>query len=273
VSDGAHASERLSVRADSGRPRLLPSWKECRLPHRVLLALVVLAMPVVASADIVAVLGTGRMGGALGSQFARHGHTVVYGSRTPAAPAVAELVAKTGNGATATTQADAVARAQIVVLALPWSATEAALGRLDLAGRLVIDPTNAVRMGEAGLMEMAVPTSGGELIQAWEPGAKVVKAFNTVGFHVVANPALANGPVSVPVAGDDAAARTRVAALVESFGLEVMDVGPMRSARALEAMATLYLVPYLSGRREDAFEFHLRRTAPPKDSKGVRPAG
>jgi predicted dinucleotide-binding enzyme len=233
----------------------------------------VLAMPIVASADIVAVLGTGRMGGALGGQFARHGHTVVYGSRTPAAPAVRDLVAKTGHGASGATQADAVARASVVVLALPWSAIESALGQLDLAGKLVIDPTNAIRMGEGGLMEMAVATSGGELIQGWEPGAKVVKAFNTVGFHIVADPALANGPVSVPVAGDDAGARGRVAALVESFGFEVMDLGPMRSARALEAMATLYLVPYLTGRREDAFEFHLRRTAPPKDSTGVRPAG
>ena len=227
-------------------------------------------MPVVA--ETVAVLGTGRMGGALGSQFARTGHAVVFGSRDPAGERVRELVAKIGHGAVAAVQADAVARADIVVLTIPWSATEATLAALDLAGKLVIDPTNAIRVGGDGLMETVVPTSAGELVQQWEPEARVVKAFNTVGFHIIANPALAGGPVSVPLAGDDPVAKAEVARLVESFGLEPVDVGPMTSARVLEGMAMLYMVPYLTGRRDEAFEFHLRRAAPPRDSAGVRAA-
>jgi predicted dinucleotide-binding enzyme len=230
----------------------------------------VLAMP--ATAETVAILGTGRVGGALGAQFARHGHTVVYGSREPQAEKVRALVAKTGHGATAAPAADAVKQASIVVLAIPWTATEQTVKGLDLSGKLVIDPTNAIRVGAGGMMEMAVPTSGGELVQQWQPNARIVKAFNTLGFHIMENPALAGGPVSVPLAGDDADAKARVAELVASFGIEPVDVGPLRNARVTEGMAILYMVPYLSGKRDQAFEYHLRRAGPPQNSQGVRPA-
>ncbi|MGQ0384269.1 MAG: NADPH-dependent F420 reductase [Gammaproteobacteria bacterium] len=224
-----------------------------------ILATALLAAPAAAadSGDCIAIVGTGSVGGALGPRFAGLGERIVYGSRTPADERVQNLVARTGKDAGADTQAAAAAACGTIVLAVPWSAVEgtvAALGNLD--GKLIIDVTNGLGVRDGVVVAAPIKTeSMGEWVQSLAPGARVVKAFNTVYYTVMAHPATAGGRVSVPVSGDDAGAKARVAALAKGIGLEPIDVGPLRTARYTEAMALLLVTGLVRGQPFD-FQLH-----------------
>ncbi len=219
----------------------------------------------------IAIIGTGRMGGAFGKLFAGAGYKVIYGSRNPGEEKVQAVVKSTPNGA-AMSPKDAAAKAAIIVLATPWNATEAAIkGMGDLAGKLILDPTNAISFGKDG-PSMSVDTSGGELVRDWAKGASVVKAFNTVGYFVIAEPKVLGDKVGVFLAGDDAAAKEKVMAMVNSLGFEATDVGPMKNARVLEGMSMLYMTPFMSGKSDQRFEWAVRRSGGVKLGT-VRPAG
>ena len=211
----------------------------------------------VAQADTIAIIGTGNVGGALGPEFAAQGHTIVYGSRDPDDSDVAELVERTGKGASATTQADAVARANIVVLAVPGTLVAEITAKLgDLSGKLIIDPTNPIKLDLLRMRHVAA-TSNTDVIQSIAPDADVVKAFNTLGWKVMIDPDIAGGPVSVPLAGDSGRAKRKVAELVRGMGLEPIDVGDSDNARWLEGMAILLINNNILTPRPN-FNFHLR---------------
>ena len=190
-----------------------------------------------AAAETVALIGTGNVGSALGRRFAEQGHTVVYGSRDPAAADVVALLRETGHGALALPPAQAAARSRVVVLAVPWTATEDVVRSLgDLSGKILVDPTNPRVMAVDGFADYALPDSNAERIARLAPGAQVVKAFSTLGAETMLDPQLAQGPVTIPVVGDDRAANELVATLAREIGLEAVDVGPLRHARIIEGL-------------------------------------
>ncbi len=209
-----------------------------------------------ASAETIALIGTGNVAGALGPEFAMQGHDIVYGSRNPNRPEVNELVARTGGNASATGQVEAAAQADIVVIAVPGEVAEQVVASLgDLSGKIIIDPTNRVGPGDDGFMMHTVATSNAELIQALAPDAYVVKAFNTLNFRTMIDPESSGGPVTIPLVGNNAEAKATVAALVEGMGLEPIDLGPVHFAHVLEGM----LVIWVNGRRAGTpYDYYLR---------------
>ncbi len=210
----------------------------------------------------VAVIGTGMMGGAMGTRLAELGYTVTFGSRNPDSEKVQTLLTTIEGNATATTQDAAAQDADIVVFAVPWSAAESVVkGAGDLDGKIIIDLMNPLIVRDFDDMEMvSTNTSVGESVQEWLPNAYVVKAFNAVGFHVVTDPSKAGGPVTIPIASNHPDAKATVMQIAEDFGFETFDVGPLSQSRALEALTHLYMVAYIEGRMEDRFEYYFRRT-------------
>jgi len=190
-----------------------------------------------AHAETIAIIGTGNVGSALGQRFAELGHEVVFGSRSPTRADVVRVVEQAGPTASAATLDAAVRDASIVVLAVPWEVAEGLARDLaGLDGKIVIDPTNPRRTDENGLRDYPFDGSNAERIQAAAPGARVVKALNTLGAETMRDPSLAGHPVSVPIAGDDPEAKNVVAALVTEIGFEPVDVGPLRYAHVLEGL-------------------------------------
>jgi hypothetical protein len=215
-----------------------------------------IAAPVLVSAETIAVIGTGNVGGALGPQFSKLGHDIIYGSREPARQDVQALVSRTSGNAVAMLPKEAAAAADIVIIAVKWAQTEVAVKSLgDLSGKIILDPTNAVRLDEAGMRHHDVMTSTAQMIQSWAPKAMVVKAFNTLGAATMADPASAGGPMTIPIAGNDASAKAVIAGLVTGIGFEVVDMGDITAAHAIEQML---IVRGNAGTLGSPFNYHFR---------------
>jgi len=217
---------------------------------RLLLLTMLAGMSVTAIAETytIGVIGTGRMGSALGVQFAEDGHTVVYGSRDPARDSVRDLVALTGSGARATTQKDAAQSADIIVLAVPSNVVPALIPTLgDLSGKIIIDITTAFQQGDDGYPEYSIETTTGERIQALAPEARVVKT-PFAGAETVRDPARYGEPALTWIASDDRAAKKVVARLALGIGFFPLDAGPLRMGRSIDHTGLLYLTPLMQGR-------------------------
>ncbi|MDX2005009.1 MAG: NAD(P)-binding domain-containing protein [Meiothermus sp.] len=176
----------------------------------------------------VGIIGSGKVGGAIGIGLAKRGHAVVFSSRDPLNPR-AELLAA---GAQVRSVQETVHGAEVLVVALPWNILPEVLGGLKgLEGKILIDATN--RFG-------SFDKSAGEELAALVPGVRVVKAFNTIGFEHMDAPAFAEKPTML-LAGNDAEAKQTVARLAQELGFEPLDAGPLSSSAALEAVARAWV--------------------------------
>jgi predicted dinucleotide-binding enzyme len=188
----------------------------------------------------ISIIGTGSMAAAIGGLAAKAGHTVEVMSRGAAkARALAEQF---GVGATTGTFGAAPA-GDIVILAVPYSAVLDVLKQYgqELAGKLIVDITNPVASEHTSFVFPSDSFGAQEIARAAPADAVVVKAFNTQFSHVLAAGPAEGHPLDVFLAGDDAQAKARVSAFVESLGLRPMDTGPLLMARTLEHVCLLSL--------------------------------
>jgi 8-hydroxy-5-deazaflavin:NADPH oxidoreductase len=188
----------------------------------------------------ISIIGTGGMAAAIGGLAVKAGHTVEVISRDAAkARALAEQV-----GASATTGTFGAAPAgDIVILAVPYSAVLDVVKQYgeELAGKVLVDITNPVVSDHTSFVTPGDSSGAQEIAKAAPFDAEVVKAFNTQFSHVLAAGPAEGHPLDVFIAGDDAHAKARVSAFIESLGLRPMDTGPLSMARTLEHACLLSL--------------------------------
>ena len=174
-------------------------------------------------------IGAGHIGGQLARLAVAHGYTVVISnSRGP--ETLTDLVAELGPQATAATPEQAAAAGDLVVVTIPLK-NYLDVPSAPLAGKIVIDTDNYYweRDGRIAPLDDEATTVS-ELLQAHLPGARVVKAFNNImagDLTTTGTPTGTPGRRALPIAGDDADAKAVVTTLLDEFGFDAVDAGPL----------------------------------------------
>lgn len=189
----------------------------------------------------IGVLGSGRMGGTLGTIFARAGHDVLF-SYARSRRKLERLAREAGGGARAGSPREAAAHAEVLLLAVHWSRLDDVLEQAgDLAGRVVLTCSLPMSDDDTELV-VAHTSSGAEKTAASLPGARVVSAFGTVPSEVLLRVFSARGRSARPslaFCGDDARAKRIAARLIRDARFEPVDAGPLSMARNLEPFTML----------------------------------
>jgi predicted dinucleotide-binding enzyme len=192
----------------------------------------------------IGILGSGNIGGSLARILAAAGHHVrLANSRGP--ETLASLVDAIGANVEATSAQGAVDDADLVVIAVPWTKREELLGETGpYDGKIVVDAMNAYTE-DFEIDDLGDRTSS-EVTRALVPGAMVVKAFNTIYYKRLAEgkPKGAPGRLAIPVASDDADAKTVVMELIDQIGFDPVDNGGLVSGgRRQEPGSPIYNEP------------------------------
>jgi|NOAtaT_6_FD_contig_41_7343238_length_2114_multi_6_in_0_out_0_1 predicted dinucleotide-binding enzyme len=204
----------------------------------------------------IAIIGAGSVGRALGSSWQKLKHEVTYVVRNPEDPKHADLSV----GARVVREGAISPDVEVIVLATPWTSTEAAARQIaHLKGKVVIDATNALKSDLSGIL-FGHTDSAGEHVQRWLKDLHVVKAFNTIGANIMENPKFGLDKAVLYIAGNHAPAKEIVLKLASDIGFEALDMGPIEAARFTEVLAmTWILTAYRLGKgREIAFALKKR---------------
>lgn len=176
----------------------------------------------------IGIIGSGNIGGTAARLFAKAGHDVaVSNSRGP--ESLKSLVASIGGKARAATVEEVVAFGDVVLLALPWRDRRELPPAARFAGKIVIDATNPYTPD--GKIDDLGASSSSEEVARQLPGARLVKAFNTIYFKHLASRGRTDLPIPerhpIFLAGDDAEAKAAVSRLIDEIGFAPMDTGSL----------------------------------------------
>jgi predicted dinucleotide-binding enzyme len=189
----------------------------------------------------VGILGSGLMGGKLGTLFARAGHEVVF-SYSRSKKKLETLAQEAGSGARAGTPRQAAEAADALLLAVHWSRTHDVLRRAgDLSGKVVVTCSLPMNADDTQLV-IGRTTSGAEALQKRLRKARVVSAFGTVPSEVLFGvfEARSRSPrPSLVYCGEDVEAKKATETLIRDVGFDPVDAGPLRIARYLEPFTLL----------------------------------
>lgn len=189
----------------------------------------------------IGILGSGLMGGKLGTLFARAGHDVVF-SYARSEEKLKRLAREAQGNARAGTPGEAARESDVLLLAVHWSRREDVLKQAgDLAGKILMSCSLPMNADDTGLV-VAHTSSGAEVLAKEVPDARVVAAFNTVPSEVLFSVFEAGQEATRPslvYCGDDQDAKDLAVTLIRDTGFEPLDAGPLRIARYIEPFALL----------------------------------
>jgi predicted dinucleotide-binding enzyme len=186
----------------------------------------------------IGIIGAGDVGGTLGKSWRQRKHDVMFGVRNLQSQNVQRL-AQMDKSLTFGNINDAVAFGDVILFAIPWTSIEETVRGRNLSGKIVIDPTNPLT---PDLRQLAFDDSSvAERIANLAKGAKVVKAFNTIGAQTLNNLIFGSNRADLFLCGDDTPSKRVVGELAADIGFDVVDIGSLANARMLENLALLWI--------------------------------
>ena len=187
----------------------------------------------------IGIIGAGHIGRTIAAQLLKNGYVIqISNSKEPGS--LKETVAQLGKGATAVTAAKA-AEADIVFLAIPWLQTKTLTNITDWRNKIVIDAANQYISSDFKMADLGNRASS-EFTQDNLPGARVVKAFNTLYYKVLAaDPVEANGNRVIFMSGDDLEAKLQVGEIISNIGFAPIDLGNLSAGKVQQAKGPLAL--------------------------------